>query len=104
MHDMYYISERINPQLTKKEVYKKLDCVHMKKRTSIFFYVFIVAVIFCGCNDNHQRTKEERGTDGRNYQTIIIDSCEYLIGQNGHAGFMSHKGNCKFCAERSKNN
>ena len=80
----------------------------MKTRTSIyhltfaFAYVLLVAVIFCGCEDRPPMQTEVRGTDERNYQTIVIDSCEYLIRQNGHAGFMSHKGNCKFCAERSK--
>lgn len=34
---------------------------------------------------------EVRGTDERNYQTIVIDSCEYLIRQSGHAGFMSKR-------------
>jgi hypothetical protein len=80
----------------------------MKNKTSIlvrtrhFFYAVLVAVIFCGCEDRPPMQTEVRGTDERNYQTIVIDSCEYLIRQNGHVGFMSHKGNCKFCAERSK--
>jgi hypothetical protein len=80
----------------------------MKTRTSIyhrtfaFAYVLLVAVIFCGCEDRPPMQTEARGTDARNYQTIVIDSCEYLIRQSGHAGFMSHKGNCKFCTERSK--
>ena len=46
------------------------------------------------------------------FQVIVIDSCEYLIkerretrGYNGYGwGFMSHKGNCKFCEERRKQN
>ncbi len=37
---------------------------------------------------------------------IVIDSCEYIIGRNstGYAGYgyLSHKGNCKYCAERRK--
>jgi len=37
---------------------------------------------------------------------IVIDSCEYLIGicRNGYEGYgyLSHKGNCKYCAERRK--
>ena len=32
--------------------------------------------------------------------TIVIDSCEYLAGTE-HFEF-THKGNCKFCAERRK--
>ena len=37
---------------------------------------------------------------------VVIDSCEYLIGRDcgGYYGFgyLSHKGNCKYCAERRK--
>ena len=32
----------------------------------------------------------------------IYDSCEYLVGNHGYRGFLAHKGNCKFCAERRK--
>ena len=45
------------------------------------------------------------------FQVIVIDSCEYLIKSDtskgawgsgiGH-GFFGHKGNCKFCEERRK--
>ena len=37
---------------------------------------------------------------------VVIDSCEYLIGRDyaGYYGFgyLTHKGNCKYCAERRK--
>ena len=39
-------------------------------------------------------------------RTVVIDSCEYLIGRKCRGyygyGFLSHKGNCKYCAERRK--
>ena len=39
-------------------------------------------------------------------RTVVIDSCEYLIGSvsTGYGGYsyLSHKGNCKYCAERRK--
>ena len=35
--------------------------------------------------------------DGSYMYTFIIDSCEYI--GSGYSG-MTHKGNCKFCAER----
>ena len=47
-------------------------------------------------------------TRGVEFHVIVIDSCEYLIssyygyGGNGSYGYMSHKGNCKYCAERRK--
>ena len=33
-----------------------------------------------------------------NYETIVIDSCEYIRGYSR----IAHKGNCRFCAERRK--
>jgi hypothetical protein len=39
-------------------------------------------------------------------QVVVIDSCEYLFyrdyGQSSSAGFLAHKGNCKYCAERRR--
>ena len=32
------------------------------------------------------------------YSTIVIDSCEYIEAFNR----LAHKGNCKFCAERRR--
>ena len=34
----------------------------------------------------------------RSYRVIEIDSCEYV--QSAHQ--LAHKGNCKYCAERRK--
>lgn len=31
-----------------------------------------------------------------------IDSCEYITWQDGFRTNSSHKGNCKFCLERTK--
>lgn len=80
----------------------------MKTRTSIynrhfaFAYVLLVAVIFCGCESpSGQRYKQ----DG--YSIVEIDSCEYIevssmTGTTSGYYSLTHKGNCKFCAERSK--
>lgn len=32
------------------------------------------------------------------FKTIVIDSCEYISGYKR----LAHKGNCRFCAERRK--
>jgi hypothetical protein len=76
--------------------------------------VLLVTVIFCGCEQKIINRAEKRYKDnkvneifrGVNYQIVEIDSCEYIIGRdNGvyNGGyFLSHKGNCKFCAKRSK--
>lgn len=35
-------------------------------------------------------------------QLIEIDSCEYLYGNWGSSTVLAHKGNCKYCIERTK--
>lgn len=92
----------------------------MKNKTSIIegtrhlFYALLVAVIFCGCQQEtvnkvehfYGDSKATEIFNGVNYQIVEIDSCEYIIGRDngGYNGgyFLSHKGNCKFCTERSK--
>jgi hypothetical protein len=99
----------------------------MKNKTSIlvgtrlFFYALLVAVIFCGCGTDgktpeQREVKETKAYKSEiinfsNYQnnvkvnTVVIDSCEYLyawFGMGNGGGSFTHKGNCKFCAERSK--
>lgn len=81
----------------------------MKKRTSIyhrtfaFAYVLLVAVIFCGCKGNvEQKSTPYRLSGGLDVEIVVIDSCEYIKINGGNATWGSHKGNCKFCAERSK--
>lgn len=58
-------------------------------------------------NDVYKVNVETTGDDKMtSLRVIVIDSCEYLIGKyytgyNGY-GYLSHKGNCKYCAERRK--
>ena len=65
--------------------------------------LFILALIVCAsCNNT-----VETDTVEQDYRVVVIDSCEYVMfdraaGYHGF-GFMAHKGNCKFCAERAKN-
>lgn len=80
----------------------------MKTKTSIyhrtfaFAYVLLVAVIFCGCNP--EGSKNDVNIE-KSYEVKVIDSCEYIyVSRLPWSGEFSltHKGNCKFCAERSK--
>ena len=78
----------------------------------------LIAILFAiiSCNEPKVDTKVYHETEMTNdiyvidckcsLRTVVIDSCEYLIGRradgyNGY-GFMVHKGNCKYCAERRK--
>ena len=74
------------------------------RRTFAFAYVLLVAVIFCGCGE--QTAKETKPIEmGNVYENeiIVFDSCEYIKWRtyNGYYN-ITHKGNCKFCTERSK--
>lgn len=75
--------------------------ISINRKAFAFTCVLLVAVIFCGCGNSHQ-TKEERNWQG--FEVIVVDSCEYINQfEGGHSGYrFTHKGNCKFCAERSK--
>ena len=43
---------------------------------------------------------------GITFQVVEIDGCEYLVGEKGFGdnstGYISHKGNCKYCEERRR--
>ena len=89
-----------------------------KTQLIAFAYVLLVAVIFCGCGN--ETTKQEltpidkiypiidkiEAVDGngiRDIRLYVIDSCEYIGYINAfNSDVLTHKGNCKFCAERSK--
>lgn len=70
----------------------------MKKAIVLLFFVGM----FLSCETPEGERQQRNG-----YSIIVIDSCEYIevsSGIGGSAGYYSitHKGNCKFCAERSK--
>lgn len=56
----------------------------------------LTALMMAGCDD-----KPSVNVDGVN--VVTIDSCEYISCPT-YCGFQvySHKGNCRFCAERRK--
>ena len=65
--------------------------------------------ILCSCANETDNSKikykstgknyKAIGTDGRSYDVIVIDSCEYVTRFHN----LAHKGNCRFCKERNKN-
>lgn len=65
---------------------------HSSKRTEDVYHVPVIHM------------SEENNTV--NLRVVEIDSCEYLIGNTACGyqgyGYMTHKGNCKYCAERRK--
>jgi len=84
----------------------------MKNKTSIlvrtrhFFYVLLIAVIFCGCELQTQKQVERYIMEDPDFEIVVIDGCEYVVFDRAHGssggGGICHKQNCKYCAERSK--
>ncbi len=72
-----------------------------KTQSIAFVYAMLVAVIFCGCETNINRTDMKERYNGFPLKKIVIDSCEYIYA-NLDIKSLTHKGNCNFCAERSK--
>lgn len=65
----------------------------------------LTAMMMVGCDDRTTAEIEEaKRLSG--FNIVVIDSCEYLIKEDarGYAGYgyFAHKGNCKYCAERRK--
>jgi hypothetical protein len=48
-------------------------------------------------------TKEYAKVDVLSPEVVVIDSCEYIQYKSGNGyRHITHKGNCKFCAERNR--
>ena len=58
----------------------------------------LAALVMVGCNQSTENIEAPLGGNTLTtvYQTIIIDSCEYISGFSR----ITHKGNCRFCKER----
>lgn len=56
-----------------------------------------VTLMMAGCNYTET---DHTTSDGK--EVCIIDSCEYIKYSNGYGPHYTHKGNCRFCAERRK--
>ena len=64
---------------------------------SIGVFVMVFAIQRCD-NTNSEYPTEE----GIGFNTIVVDSCEYIIGHTSYQGYMAHKGNCKYCKARNE--
>ena len=58
--------------------------------------VFSAMLVACEETNADGSIKLDEGVN--NPSTRVIDSCEYIAWGRG----LAHKGNCKFCAERRK--
>ena len=55
-------------------------------------------LMMVGCSDDeYARIASKEG-----FGVATFDSCEYIIKVSGYKGFLAHKGNCKYCQQRRK--
>lgn len=57
----------------------------------------LTALMMVGCD---YTPTDHITSDGK--RVVLIDSCEYVKWSNGWGAHYTHKGNCRFCAERKK--
>ncbi len=67
----------------------------MKKLLTML--AFSAMLVACAETNADGSIKLDEGID--NPSTRVIDSCEYIVWGHG----LAHKGHCKFCAERRRN-
>ncbi len=75
----------------------------MKTKTLILaitkaFFILLVMCYFYSCAQHPAKQQL------KDYEIIVIDSCEYIYAYRGVdvGGLFTHKGNCRYCAERAK--
>jgi len=81
-------------------VVKNLKSVVDNKMKKILIISCLLLFGLIGCTKEPSYKSTPQGAE---YYTIIVDSCEYLrfYSHSGYTGeSFTHKGNCKFCAER----
>ena len=76
------------------------------------FYTITFLFLVCACSKQESKNIEPSEpkffiptTDGipREVSVFVIDSCEYIGYINrGPLDWATHKGNCRFCAERQR--
>ena len=58
----------------------------------------LATLMMVGCDEKNTQPRELGGT-----RIYIVDSCEYVgMAIGSRSGVLAHKGNCRFCAERRK--
>ena len=77
----------------------------------------LAALIMVGCVEQKKEAKYVNETNVTHYRKkstdtifVVIDSCEYIVNKEKYAfaytkGYYvtyTHKGNCRYCAERRK--
>ena len=90
---------------------RKILAVILGVLTLIFIALAIVSCDDASYTETQVTENPETGeitytARGVKFHVVEIDGCEYIMGtrmySDGEAGYMSHKGNCKYCEERRR--
>jgi hypothetical protein len=77
------------------------------------FALLLLISIFCGCENKSiekvdklypviDKIETPDGYSTKNIKVYVIDECEYIGSvYNAQNDILTHKGNCKFCAQRN---
>jgi hypothetical protein len=71
-------------------------------------FMCICAYVLVSCNQTKETPKKDNVIEivvddtPLKISVIEYDGCEYIIYYEGTKAFMTHKGNCKYCAERER--
>lgn len=69
----------------------------MKPSVMVFIGIFLMSIGFCLMLSTFRSTAKYTSS------VQVLDSCEYVVVKNITSIIgITHKGNCKFCAERHK--
>lgn len=74
-----------------------------KKKIQVILAMMIVA-LFTSCTKDNKHNTLKDNTVHNEWRVIEIDSCEYIYGTALYQGYLAHKGNCKYCEKRRKEN
>lgn len=106
--------------MTREDEFKCIKLKLIIKKMKKIILLALTALMMAGCDT---RTEEQRYNDylqeqnkvkrqieyqnrWKGYSVIIVDNCEYIVKKidvsKGLSGYLAHKGNCRFCAERRK--
>ncbi len=77
---------------------------------TLYITLLLILILFNSCKKSHTNINKSAiatninapSVTNEGIQILVIDSCEYIWCKNGYGAGLTHKGNCKFCAERNK--
>lgn len=78
---------------------KRIERIKDKVIITLVYLITIILTVLLLASCEEEKPKENY-ING--YHIVVIDSCEYIRKTIGYSGYMAHKGNCRFCAERNR--